>query len=139
MCLEGDISKSSIMNSLSRGKRASGDLIPWTVSQQFNDHDFAGLSGGRIVRIATHPDFQGVCLLTIVPPLIFFPFSTLFVFVILLNLLPEKTWVENCGNVKQCTFFFVLLPQTKHYITASGCRAVAFESFHLFVPHAKAQ
>ena len=100
MCLEGDISKSSIMNSLSRGKRASGDLIPWTVSQQFNDHDFAGLSGGRIVRIATHPDFQGVCLLTIVPPLIFSPFSTLFVFVILLNLLPEKTLIENCGNVK---------------------------------------
>ena len=48
------------MNSLSRGKRASGDLIPWTISQQFNDHEFAGLSGGRIVRIATHPDFQGV-------------------------------------------------------------------------------
>ena len=60
MCLEGDISKSSVMTSLSRGKRASGDLIPWTVSQQFNDHDFAGLPGGRIVRIATHPDFQGV-------------------------------------------------------------------------------
>ena len=34
VCLEGEISKSSIMNSLSRGKRASGDLIPWTVSQQ---------------------------------------------------------------------------------------------------------
>ena len=76
MCLEGDISKSSIMNSLSRGKRASGDLIPWTVSQQFNDHDFAGLSGGRIVRIATHPDFQGVWLLTFVPPLIFSQFSS---------------------------------------------------------------
>lgn len=60
VCLEGDISKSSIMNSLSRGKRASGDLIPWTISQQFDDHDFAGLSGGRIVRIATHPDFQGM-------------------------------------------------------------------------------
>ena len=99
MCLEGDISKSSIMNSLSRGKRASGDLIPWTVSQQFNDHDFAGLSGGRIVRIATHPDFQGVWLLTIVPPLIFSLFY-LIVFVILLKLLPEKTRVENCGNVK---------------------------------------
>ena len=117
MCLEGDISKSSIMNSLSRGKRASGDLIPWTVSQQFNDHDFAGLSGGRIVRIATHPDFQGVCLLTIVPPLIFSLFY-LVVFVILLKLLPEKTWEETCGNVKKCTFFFVLLPLTKHYITA---------------------
>ena len=60
MCLEGEISKTSIMNSLSRGKRESGDLIPWTISQQFNDHEFAGLSGGRIVRIATHPDFQGV-------------------------------------------------------------------------------
>ena len=27
---------------------------------QFSDHDFASLSGGRIVRIATHPDFQRV-------------------------------------------------------------------------------
>ncbi|KAK2565431.1 RNA cytidine acetyltransferase [Acropora cervicornis] len=60
VCLEGEISKTSIMNSLSRGKRESGDLIPWTISQQFNDHEFAGLSGGRIVRIATHPDFQGM-------------------------------------------------------------------------------
>ena len=34
VCLEGDISKSSIMSSLSRGKRAPGELIPWTVSQQ---------------------------------------------------------------------------------------------------------
>ncbi|XP_045175283.1 RNA cytidine acetyltransferase-like [Mercenaria mercenaria] len=60
VCLEGEISKSSIMNSLSRGKRASGDLIPWTVSQQFQDHDFPSLSGARIVRIATHPDYQGM-------------------------------------------------------------------------------
>ncbi|EDO49259.1 predicted protein [Nematostella vectensis] len=60
VCLEGDISKSTIMSSLSRGKRASGDLIPWTVSQQFNDHEFASLSGGRVVRIATHPDVQGM-------------------------------------------------------------------------------
>ena len=48
------------MNSLSRGKRASGDMIPWTVSQQFNDHEFGNLSGARVVRIATHPDFQKV-------------------------------------------------------------------------------
>ncbi|XP_041366514.1 RNA cytidine acetyltransferase-like isoform X2 [Gigantopelta aegis] len=58
--LEGEISKQSIMSSLSRGQRASGDLIPWTVSQQFQDHDFPGLSGARIVRIATHPDYQGM-------------------------------------------------------------------------------
>lgn len=60
VCLEGEISKSTIMNSLSRGKRASGDLIPWTVSQQFQDHDFPSLSGARVVRIATHPDYQGM-------------------------------------------------------------------------------
>lgn len=58
--LEGEISKDTIMDSLSRGKRASGDLIPWTISQQFNDSDFASLSGARVVRIATHPDFQGM-------------------------------------------------------------------------------
>ena len=36
----------------------SGDLIPWTISEQFQQMDFAQLSGARIVRIATHPDFQ---------------------------------------------------------------------------------
>ncbi|CAH1257422.1 NAT10 [Branchiostoma lanceolatum] len=60
VCLEGEISKQSIMSGLSRGKRASGDLIPWTVSQQFQDTEFASLSGGRVVRIATHPDYQGM-------------------------------------------------------------------------------
>lgn len=59
VCLEGEISKESIINSLSRGKRAaSGDLIPWTVSRQFNDNNFASLSGARIVRIATNPNYQ---------------------------------------------------------------------------------
>ncbi|KXJ05728.1 N-acetyltransferase 10 [Exaiptasia diaphana] len=58
VALEGEISKATIMNSLSSGKRAAGDLIPWTVSQQFNDHEFGSLSGGRVVRIATHPDYQ---------------------------------------------------------------------------------
>ncbi|KAI1303101.1 RNA cytidine acetyltransferase [Halotydeus destructor] len=60
VCLEGQISKDSIMNSLSRGKRASGDLIPWTVSQQFQDNQFASLSGARVVRIATNPNYQGM-------------------------------------------------------------------------------
>ncbi|NXR14215.1 NAT10 acetyltransferase, partial [Semnornis frantzii] len=60
VCLEGEISRQSIMNSLSRGKKASGDLIPWTISEQFQDPDFGGLSGGRVVRIAVHPDYQGM-------------------------------------------------------------------------------
>uniref|UniRef100_A0A8C5TKV8 RNA cytidine acetyltransferase n=1 Tax=Malurus cyaneus samueli TaxID=2593467 RepID=A0A8C5TKV8_9PASS len=60
VCLEGEISRQSIMNSLSRGKKASGDLIPWTISEQFQDPDFGGLSGGRVVRITVHPDYQGM-------------------------------------------------------------------------------
>ncbi|KAG5920842.1 hypothetical protein E4U42_006053 [Claviceps africana] len=55
--LEGKISRQSVLNSLSRGQRPSGDLIPWLVSQQFQDEDFASLSGARIVRIATNPEY----------------------------------------------------------------------------------
>ena len=57
VALEGRISKRSVMNSLSRGQRAGGDLIPWLVSQQFQDSEFAGLSGSRVVRIATNPEY----------------------------------------------------------------------------------
>ncbi|KAG5892783.1 hypothetical protein JTB14_032659 [Gonioctena quinquepunctata] len=60
VCLEGEISKNSVIEGYSRGKRASGDLIPWTVGQQYQDADFPRLSGARIVRIATHPDYQGM-------------------------------------------------------------------------------
>ena len=57
VALEGQISKQSVLNSLSRGQRAGGDLIPWLVSQQFQDEEFAGLSGARIFRIATNPEY----------------------------------------------------------------------------------
>ncbi|MBN3307810.1 NAT10 acetyltransferase, partial [Amia calva] len=60
VCLEGEISRQSILNSLSRGKKASGDLIPWTISEQFQDPEFGSLSGGRVIRIAVHPDYQGM-------------------------------------------------------------------------------
>ncbi|KAJ8331396.1 N-acetyltransferase 10 [Batrachochytrium dendrobatidis] len=60
VCMEGTIAKGSALASLSRGVRASGDLIPWVVTQQFQDDDFASLSGARIVRIATHPDYTGM-------------------------------------------------------------------------------
>lgn len=60
VCVEGEISRTSVENNLQRGRRAAGDLIPWTVSQQFDDSEFASLAGARIVRIATHPDYQGM-------------------------------------------------------------------------------
>lgn len=55
VALEGNIGRQTILNSLSRGQRDAGDLIPWTMSQQFQDADFASLSGARVVRIAVHP------------------------------------------------------------------------------------
>lgn len=55
IAFEGNISKKSVLAGLDRGQRPAGDLIPWLVSQQFQD-DFASLSGARVVRIATHPD-----------------------------------------------------------------------------------
>lgn len=58
VCLEGKISSRTSHMQLSRGQRASGDLIPWTISQQFQEPDFATLSGSRVVRVATHPDVQ---------------------------------------------------------------------------------
>jgi len=60
VALEGQISKQSVLSGLSRGQRASGDMIPWTVSQQFQDEEFAGLSGARIVRIATNPEYTNM-------------------------------------------------------------------------------
>ncbi|KAF6818144.1 nucleolar ATPase [Colletotrichum sojae] len=57
VALEGKISRQSVVNSLSRGQRPSGDLIPWLVSQQFQDDEFASLSGARVVRIATNPEY----------------------------------------------------------------------------------
>ncbi|CCA70074.1 related to KRE33-Killer toxin REsistant protein [Serendipita indica DSM 11827] len=55
--MEGSISKEAILDSISRGLRAGGDMIPWTVSQQFQENKFAQLSGARVVRIAVHPDY----------------------------------------------------------------------------------
>ncbi|KAJ4862789.1 GNAT acetyltransferase 2 domain-containing protein [Trichoderma breve] len=60
VALEGKISRQSVINSLSRGERPHGDLIPWLVSQQFQDEEFASLSGARVVRIATNPNHMGM-------------------------------------------------------------------------------
>ncbi|KAF9736362.1 killer toxin resistant protein [Paraphaeosphaeria minitans] len=60
VALEGQISRESVLSSLNRGQRAGGDLIPWIVSQQFQDENFAGLSGARVIRIATSPDYTNM-------------------------------------------------------------------------------
>jgi N-acetyltransferase 10 len=58
--LEGQISSQSVEESLSRGQKAAGDLIPWNISEQYGDREFPKLCGARIVRIATHPNYQRV-------------------------------------------------------------------------------
>ncbi|KAK4790926.1 hypothetical protein SAY86_031339 [Trapa natans] len=55
ICLEGKISRKSVMRSLSDGHQPFGDQIPWKFCEQFQDPVFPSLSGARIVRIATHP------------------------------------------------------------------------------------
>ena len=35
-----------------------GDMIPWTIGQQYQDTEFPRLSGARVVRIAAHPDMS---------------------------------------------------------------------------------
>lgn len=60
VCLEGSLSKNTVKTSFESGRRGTGDLLPWTVSQQFLENNFATLAGARIVRLAVHPDFQGM-------------------------------------------------------------------------------
>jgi N-acetyltransferase 10 len=60
VALEGSISRKTVEAQLARGHRSAGDLIPWTISQQFGDSKFAQLSGARIVRVAVHPSVQGM-------------------------------------------------------------------------------
>lgn len=62
VCLEGQISAQSVQNSLARGAKSAGDLIPWNIAEQYGDREFPKLSGARIVRIATHPNYQRVSL-----------------------------------------------------------------------------
>ena len=58
ICEEGGISKDIILNNSKRGMKPSGDLIPWTISEYYQDSEFGHLTGIRIVRIACHPDYQ---------------------------------------------------------------------------------
>ena len=54
VALEGKISRQSVQNEMMRGNRASGDMIPWIVSQQYNDNEFASLSGIILSFIFSH-------------------------------------------------------------------------------------
>lgn len=56
VCEEGGIAKKVILDNNKRGFKPAGDLIPWTISDFYQDNEFPNLSGVRVVRIATHPE-----------------------------------------------------------------------------------
>ena len=58
VCEEGGISKDVILTNNKRGLKPSGDLIPWTISDHYQDQEFAHMTSIRIVRIVCHPDCQ---------------------------------------------------------------------------------
>ncbi|KAF4656300.1 N-acetyltransferase 10 [Perkinsus chesapeaki] len=59
VCAEGRLSRSAQSHALRRGEmRPSGDMIPWTLGQQYPDSGFGSLAGVRVVRIACHPSLQ---------------------------------------------------------------------------------
>lgn len=58
VALEGTLSRRNVDGALAKGQKPSGDLIPWTVIEQYGDKDFSKLAGARVVRIATHPNYQ---------------------------------------------------------------------------------
>ncbi|EJT98812.1 N-acetyltransferase Nat10 [Dacryopinax primogenitus] len=60
VAMEGRISRDAVMEGLRGGIRGGGDLIPWLISQQYQDDGFGGLSGARVVRIATHPEYNSM-------------------------------------------------------------------------------
>ena len=58
LCEEGSIGSDALESQLGHGSRPSGDLIPYTLAQQYLNKRFADCAGLRIVRIATHPEYQ---------------------------------------------------------------------------------
>ena len=58
VCYEGDLSNETVTRHLTHGQRSSGDLIPWTIAQTYQDYSFGKMTGVRVIRLATHPDYQ---------------------------------------------------------------------------------
>ena len=60
VCYEGGISKAKVQEQLAAGYLPAGDLIPWTLSNHYQEQNFGELTGARVVRIACHPDLQNM-------------------------------------------------------------------------------
>ena len=45
VCFEEQLNHANVKKSLIRGKTPAGDMIPWVLSQQFQDAEFGALNG----------------------------------------------------------------------------------------------
>lgn len=53
-CFEGKVNRQTVNDNKNRGIKPSGDLIPWTFSEQYLNKSIFDCLGVRVVRIATH-------------------------------------------------------------------------------------
>ncbi len=62
--IEGGLDLTHVTAQLDQGMSDQGDLIPWTLASHHRGvhDDFPALRGARVVRIATHPAYQGLGL-----------------------------------------------------------------------------
>ncbi|KAF2361021.1 RNA cytidine acetyltransferase NAT10, partial [Trinorchestia longiramus] len=60
VCLEGGVSETVARRVMRKGERPSGDLATWMLATQYRDPNLATLVGARVIRVATHPDFQSM-------------------------------------------------------------------------------
>ena len=51
---EGGIPSQTVQYQMNHGYTPAGDLIPWTIGENFQDLNFPSKTGIRIVRVATH-------------------------------------------------------------------------------------
>ena len=56
--MEGGVSASVCERVYTHGERPPGDLVPWTLVNQFRDPSLAQHVGARVIRIAAHPNYQ---------------------------------------------------------------------------------
>ena len=55
ICFEGGIKQTTIDQNMQRGIKPAGDLVPWSLSEQFLDQSLFNIMGARVIRIASHP------------------------------------------------------------------------------------
>jgi len=60
VCLEGGMPRKEVKAAQREGRRPAGDLVPWCLVGQFQETGPAEASSVRVIRVATHPNYQSM-------------------------------------------------------------------------------